>query len=383
MSLLTKLGLDLSAFSKGWDSAANIAGTGAAGLGKAVQRKLGVNDVFKSFVAAVGIDVKSIANYVAESFGIGEKQQKQWSDFAELSDRVAEANARNMRATLTDEQRYQLDLQDRDRLLKKISETQTDSSEGLLAQKKLELELAGKISSIQEYDAKQAKEEADKRKKEAEEQIDLNEKKHDSIIAKEKPEERVENLKAEVDQIQKLLDAGAFGTESAEKWHQILEKRKGDLIKATDDVAAAQKKADEEAARRAELLEKRRRAAVEVSEKQTDLSNAIGDRGKLSLAELANIPTFSSGVSVDVAGQSSAARQVLDLQKQADDARLSGRAEDAVGLLDQADKIKSGLTSLNSSERADPFESYKKALAASEQTLSDIDKQLAGKFTNQ
>lgn len=377
MSVVTKLGLDLAEFSRGWNRAETIASTGAGAIGKAVHKKLGLQDAFKSFVGAIGIDVKTIADGLARLItGVSKDEEEAFKELGELSDKVTEANIKNMRANLTEEQRYQLALRERDALMKKISERQIKSTQDLVDAKKDELALSERIADIQKYQAEQAKKAAEETKKAVEARIDLNEKGHDERLSKLSAVDRVKQLKGEIGDIQDLISSGAISGDGKEKWNQILEKRKGDLIKAEGDI-------DEEKARRDDLKIKRARAARDVNEDRTNLANAIEDRGKLSLTELANIGRFSTGTSAEVANQSETARQVLELQRQAEEARLGGRADDAIGLLSQADKLKGGLTSLTSGERADPFLAYKKALSKSEEELSDISKQLKGKFVNQ
>lgn len=376
MSVVTKLGLDLAEFSRGWNRAETIAATGAGAIGKAVHKKLGLQDAFKSFVGAIGIDVKTIADGLARLItSVSKDEEEALKKQEDLSERLAESNIKQMRSRLSEEKRYQLALIDRDKLMRQLAAQETKTTEGLNRARQIELELNEKSAEIQEYRAKQAEKAAVAIKKELDARVDLNEKAHDANLGKMSAVDRAKALRAEIEDIQGLISGGALG-DNEEKWKQILEKRKGDLIKAEGDI-------DEEKAKRDELLIKRGRAVRDIDENRTDLANAVEDRGKLTLTELANIGRFSTGTSADVANQSEAARQVLDLQRQAEEARLGGRAEDAIALLAQADKLKGGLTALNSGERADPFAAYKKALSKSEEELADINKQLKGKFVNQ
>lgn len=377
MSVITKLGLDLTEFSRGWNRAETIAATSAGAIGKAVHKKLGLQDAFKSFVAAIGIDVRSIADGIARFVtGVSKDEEEAFKQLGDLSDRVSEANIRNMRANLTEEQRYQLALRERDSLLKKISERQIKSTQDMVDSKKDELALSERIADIQQYQAEQAKKAAEESRKAVEARMDLNEKGHDERIGRLSAADRAKQLKGEISDIQDLLKGTALSGEGQEKWKQILEKRKGDLIRAEGDI-------DEEKSRRDEMKIKQGRAVRDVVESRDNLAAAVEDRGKLTLAELANIGAFQAGVSTDVSNQSNTARDVLELQRQAESARLGGRADDAIALLAQADKLKGGLSALTSGERADPFKAYKEALKKSEEELTAINNSLKGKYKSE
>lgn len=386
MSLLTKLGLDLSEFSAGWNRASTIAETGADGLGKAVERKLGLKDVFKSFVASVGIDVKSIANFIAESFGVGEKQQKQMEELAELSDKVAEANIKNNDARLTDEQKYQRALQRRDDLLRIMGAREIKTTEDQIKQKKDELALAEQIAKVQEFEAKAAKERAEASKQELEARVDLGQKEFEASLKNLTLEEKSKLLKDKIYATDKLLGTGVFGT-GEERQRQNSERNKGLLAEIPADIEARNnakaQKAKEDHDRKVELITRRDRKQADVNEARQNLQNFGEDRGKLTLAELAGIGQHQFGVPVEIDNQSRTAREIQDIQKKAEEARLSGRSDDATALLDQADKLKGGLSALTSGEREDPAKALKKALETSELELADINKTLAGKFANQ
>lgn len=373
MSLKQKLGLDLAEYTAGWNKASAIASTGAAGLSKAVERKLGLHDAFKSFVASVGIDAEKIANWIAEKFGVGEKQRKEFEALDELSDKITEETIKNGRARLNDEQKYLLLLRERDHLLERIANRVVKTAADQKAQLTDEYNLQLKIGEIEERQRRTSKQDAEAR-------IDANETKHDARLKDKPATQRVRELEKEITALESLIKPDEQGNtpfgEGLDKFKDILKKRRGDLESARGEI-------DTEKRQRDAILIERSRKSLDVDERRTDLTNAQQDRGKLSLVELANLSPFGVGTSIDAANQSGSARQALDLQKKAEEARLSGRSDDAQALLAQADKLKGGLSALNSGEREDPFKQLKKALLTSEEQLTDINKKLTGKFANE
>lgn len=373
MSLKQKLGLDLAEYTAGWNKATAIASTGAAGLTKAVERKLGLNDVFKSFVASVGIDAAKIANWIAEKFGVGEKQRKEFEALDDLSDKITEETIKNGRARLNDEQKYLLLLRERDRLLERIANRVVKTSADQKAQLTDELNLQIKIGEIEERQRRNSKQEAEAR-------IDANEVKHDSRLKDKPAAQRVRELEQEIKSLEDLIKPDEQGNtpfgEGLDKFKDILKKRRGDLESAKGEIASERRA-------REQIVTERDRKKRDVDERRGDLEDARQDRGKLSLVELANVSPFGAGSSIDAASQSGSAREALELQRKAEEARLGGRSEDAQALLAQADKLKGGLSALKSSEREDPFKQLKKALQTSEEQLADINKKLVGKFANE
>lgn len=108
--------------------------------------------------------------------------------------------------------------------------------------------------------------------------------------------------------------------------------------------------------------------------------NALTDRSKLSLAELAAISPFAAGVDSRLSDAGSKAREVMDLEKQANDKRLTGDFAGSQDLLGRAGGIREALVSQGAikSSDSDPAVALKKALKTSEDALVSIDKKIAG-----
>ncbi len=190
------------------------------------------------------------------------------------------------------------------------------------------------------------------------------------------------------DNVRLMNEQAQFGRETAawkereltieqnnRKMHEVdlsIQKHAADEAKKRNDEAVKQFE------KQNELLAKRRELEGTVSKRREELGNAEGDRGKMTLQELANVPRFGAGVGADIEDQASTAREVLDLQAKADEARRGGRADEASGYLSRADEMKGGLGALKSSEREDPARAYKEALKESETQLAAINAKLAG-----
>lgn len=118
-------------------------------------------------------------------------------------------------------------------------------------------------------------------------------------------------------------------------------------------------------------------------EKQRDkLQTQLSDRSKMSLGELASLSQFGVGTSIEAGNQSRTAREVLDLEKRAEQLRKSGMGDSAEGLLERAGQLRSGLSMLKSEERT-MGDQLKTALSETEKELAKVNETLQGKFANQ
>lgn len=171
------------------------------------------------------------------------------------------------------------------------------------------------------------------------------------------------------------------------------EKMKANLIKVQNDLKEKQGKIEDDAKKKSEKdkADKTKRtegekrisdAQGEVSKARTNLETAQNDRSSLTLEELAGKSQFSAGVSVDIGNQGKTAREVLDIQTQANAARVAGDVEGSKSLFSKADELRGGLTALKSGER-DPMGTYKAALKDSEEKLEAIKIAVSGKFIAQ
>ncbi len=127
---------------------------------------------------------------------------------------------------------------------------------------------------------------------------------------------------------------------------------------------------------------KEREKVTDELNKQTKAHDKLNDRSKLSLGELASVKSSGFGVDERVADQARQAREAIRLEQQGNKLRLSGDSAGAEAAFSQADKIKSGLTALNSADRG-PGAALSKAFEPANQSLKDIKAILSGKFVNE
>jgi hypothetical protein len=154
----------------------------------------------------------------------------------------------------------------------------------------------------------------------------------------------------------RTAEEGKNLTDQIEKQIDLLDKKH-----RADDARAAKKKTAEDA----------------VATGEGDLATAQADRGKMTLGELAEVSPFAFNVPAEVTAQSSSAKESRRLLEQGEAARKAGRADEANDYFSQSDQMKSGLTALKSSERADPFQAYKAALKESEDQLRILNDKFA------
>lgn len=107
---------------------------------------------------------------------------------------------------------------------------------------------------------------------------------------------------------------------------------------------------------------------------------ALTDRSKLSLAELAAVSPFASGVDSSVSDAGRRAREAIDLEGQAEGRRRLGDVAGSEELRGRAGTIRQSLVEggLLRSGEGDPSVPLKKALKESEEALKSIDEKLAG-----
>lgn len=125
-----------------------------------------------------------------------------------------------------------------------------------------------------------------------------------------------------------------------------------------------------------ELAKDRKTAVAQVATDQ----NALKDRSKLSLAELAAISPFAAGVDSRLSEAGVKAREAFDLEQQAEGRRLAGDVAASDALRGRAGEIRKGLVDsgvLKSTDN-DPAIALKEALKTSEDALVSIDKKIAG-----
>ena len=130
------------------------------------------------------------------------------------------------------------------------------------------------------------------------------------------------------------------------------------------------------------LRAEKEKTVLRIKEIEASMEAKKADKAKLTLGELANLDIYQSGVSVAAGEQGSQARTALDLEKKANQARLSGDIPGAEEFASQAARITDALHGpgglLKSTDH--PTEDMNAQLEAANKTLDDISKKLDGRF---
>lgn len=289
----TRLTADNSQFS----SVMNQTVRTAQEAGHRLTKNLDLRDAMKSIVFAFGLDVQSIAENVARFVtGVSKETEEQLKELAATSEQVAEAVKKNLKASLSDEQRYQQALQLRDHLQQKIADNigsglrdQVQLNKDRLAQE----EAIGEIQAYEREQAKKARSESDTASKiEMQRADELRAARREADGENLSTAEKIARAKDEILLRERAIQSGALETANVEKFSQEIQERKIELIKlekdrsdeanaraeeslkrffgGVEDLAAAKKTADEaELARRNEI---RSAAAAETAEYEKQLA---------------------------------------------------------------------------------------------------------------
>lgn len=215
--------------------------------GKVSGKLFELRDVSNTIAAALGINLRDISENLARTFiGFSKAEEEALKQLEVLSGQVADANIRNARALLTEEQRYQLAIQERDRLLREIADNQGRNAVELVAQKNAELKLAERTAEIAEFERKQI----DAKTKQVNELIQIqiagNEKVAQTQLASMAIDDRIVAVRENIVAIQTILNAGVLDEKNTKLVTVQLAERQNML--AADE--AKQQAAREERARK-------------------------------------------------------------------------------------------------------------------------------------
>ncbi len=131
--------------------------------GKVADKLFGLRDISTAIATALGLNFEAIAEKVARVItGISKAEEEGYKQMAQLSDQATELSLRNMRAKLTEEQKYQLALQERDSLQRKVDAGASEGGADQARLAKLNLELQQKNSEVIAIELKQRDELAKK-----------------------------------------------------------------------------------------------------------------------------------------------------------------------------------------------------------------------------
>lgn len=120
------------------------------------------------------------------------------------------------------------------------------------------------------------------------------------------------------------------------------------------------------------------------TEAQKELDAATGDRSKMRLTELASVGRFQVGAGAQAQEQGAEARRALQLEQDAETARLGGDRGKAESLFGQADQIRKSLVSQGALKTEEaPMKAIVDKIETSNKLLDAIQGALKGKFVAQ
>ena len=157
---------------------------------------------------------------------------------------------------------------------------------------------------------------------------------------------------------------------------------KGDLrlsnikLRLLDKQNEKEKAIADQKARQAQLQERSIQLQQQLTAQQRGLRQTKGDRSMFTLDELANYRQGGFG-SKDVLADAAKARQVMELQRQAESARFDfgnvGRSQELFG---QADAIRKTISNLKSTER--PFANMEEGIKGMKEQIAALNEKAAG-----
>lgn len=239
-----RLNGDNSGFRRMLDDSVGNATQFAGQITKKVGGKLTeMRDVSTAIASALGINIQSIAENMARFFtGMTKAEEDAWKKLEQVTDQLSEEQIKNIRATLTEEQKYQANLKDREKLIKQIDENQARTGVQILQQKQDELALAKKSAQIIEYENK-LRDEALKKSEEAlKNLIAAREKEYQSTLATMDADQRIAALKESIVAMQAVIASGVMRTKDTEQLSAQLQERKTQLV--AEEAKAQKEKGD-------------------------------------------------------------------------------------------------------------------------------------------
>jgi hypothetical protein len=221
---------------------------------KVAGKLTGMRDVSTAVATALGINIQNIAENIARFFsGMSKAEEEAFKRLEQVTTQVADTNIKNMRALLTEEQRYQLNLQDREKLIQQIANAETKTAVQLLKQKEAELQLAQKSAEIQQHELKLTEERRKAFEDTVKVQITANEKLFQAQIASLETEQKIAVIKETIVGMQEVLASGVLSENNAKQVTLTLQERKNLLVaeeaKAAEKLAKIQEESRKEEAK--------------------------------------------------------------------------------------------------------------------------------------
>lgn len=221
------------------DSAAAGAAFGTQLAGKTAGKLFELKDVSTAVATALGINIAAIADNLARMWtGMSKETEAAWKALGEVSDKVAAKNIENARALLTEEQRYQLNLQDRARIERDLAENTASNAKEILKQKQDELLLAEKVSQLQEFEIKRRDELRAKAEAYGKILMANSDGEYKARLSLMTAEDRIASLKETIAAAQAVITSGVLTEKNAQEINVQLNARKRDLMEEEAKLAA-------------------------------------------------------------------------------------------------------------------------------------------------
>jgi hypothetical protein len=254
--------------------------------GQVSKKVLDIGHVGNVVAAALGFNLKEIADNIARWYtGVTKAEEEALQKLESLTTQVADANIKNMRAQLTEEQRYQLALQDRDALLHQIEDSNARTAEEMVKQKMMELKLAEKSAEVIQYESKLRAEAAKAAEAAAKAEVTAAEKLVQTQLNALDGAEKIAALKENIAATQAVISSGVLDQASTERLTLTLNERKIQLVAEEAKLKEELGKVDQ---KNADALAKADAKSADAA--REDLS--LAERRKVVKAELATLEKF-------------------------------------------------------------------------------------------
>lgn len=233
--------------------------------GKVGDKLYGLRDVSHAVATALGINLEAIAEKVARVYeGLSKAEEEGFKALADLSTQAADLAIKNMRATLTEEQKYQLALEDRDRLQRVVNAGASEGGADQARLAKANLELQQKLSEVIAFELKQrdemAKKEAERAKafdESVKKRIDANERQAKADLELLSGNEKLVAMAENIDALQAQITAEKGRGKDVTQLEAIMAERIRDFDKESAQQAKQANDEDEKALARQEKLSER------------------------------------------------------------------------------------------------------------------------------
>jgi len=221
---------------------------------KVADKVIGLRDVAHAAATALGLNLEKIAEKIARTYsGMSEAEEEAYKKSDQLGTQAADLAIKNMRARLTEEQHYQLAVQERDRIQRDLADSEVKSGKDQeeLATKRIALE--NTIAEIQAYEAKKAAEAQKEYEEMAAKLAAAADKEHQRQLAKLDLHDREKALKNDILALAITIENHSLSILEKKRLETQLEERRQQLATAQDE----QEK---------QALEMRRKAALSLED---------------------------------------------------------------------------------------------------------------------